>query len=84
MIDWFSLGVIAYEMVIGVTPFTDNSPQEVFENILKGDVEWPDDDGEEGGISSACRDLIQRLIDPDPKKRLGASGLSEIQRHPFF
>jgi serine/threonine protein kinase len=36
IIDYFSLGVIAYEITIGVTPFTGNSPQEVFENILKG------------------------------------------------
>jgi len=41
MIDWFSVGVIAYEMLIGAKPFTANSPEEVFENILKGDIEWP-------------------------------------------
>jgi hypothetical protein len=29
-------------MVIGVTPFTSNSPQEVFENILKGNIDWPE------------------------------------------
>jgi serine/threonine protein kinase len=38
MIDYFSVGVIAYEMVIGVTPFTSNSPQEVFDNILNGEI----------------------------------------------
>lgn len=41
-LDSFSVGVIAYEMVIGVTPYTDDSPQEVFENILEGKVEWPE------------------------------------------
>ncbi len=42
MIDYFSVGVIAYEMVIGVTPFTAYSPQEVFDSILKGEIEWPE------------------------------------------
>jgi serine/threonine-protein kinase RIM15 len=52
MIDYFSLGVIAYEMVIGVTPFTDNSPQAVFENILAGQIEWPEVGTGEGEISA--------------------------------
>lgn len=38
MIDWFSVGVIAYEMIIGVTPFTDTDPQSVFHNILNGQI----------------------------------------------
>jgi len=36
VIDWFSIGVIAYQMMIGVTPFTDFSEQAVFQNILEG------------------------------------------------
>jgi serine/threonine protein kinase len=55
MIDYFSLGVIAYEMVIGVTPFTDNSPQAVFENILAGQIEWPEVGTGEGEFQPSAR-----------------------------
>ena len=39
--DWFSLGVIAYQMVVGVTPFADQTVQAVFDNILSGTIDWP-------------------------------------------
>lgn len=58
MIDYFSVGVMAYEMVIGVTPFTGNSPQEVFENILAGEIEWPEVGSDEGQITQQCKDLL--------------------------
>jgi hypothetical protein len=60
------VGIIAYEMVIGVTPFTGTSPQEVFENILKGDIEWPEVGYEEGQISPECKNLIEGLLNPNP------------------
>lgn len=85
MADWFSLGVIAYQMVIGVPPFTDSSPQAVFDNILRGQLDWPDaDDDQEEGVTAVCRDFITRLLQDDPAQRLGAQGLQEIQEHPFF
>jgi hypothetical protein len=39
--DWFSLGVIAYQMVVGTTPFADDSVQAVFDNILEASIDWP-------------------------------------------
>ena len=47
---------------------------------MAGEVEWPDEDG----MSAECRSLIEGFFHPDPKKRLGANGLEEIKKHPFF
>ena len=75
-LDYFSVGVIAYEMVIGVTPYTGDSPQEVFENILEGKVEWPEIGNGDGEITQECKSLLEGLLEPDPKLRLGANGLA--------
>lgn len=40
--DWFSLGVIAYQMVVGATPFSDSTVEAVFDNILGGSIDWPE------------------------------------------
>lgn len=49
--DIWALGIIAYEVMIGVTPFTAMEVQEVFQNILSGEVEWPEIGNDEGMIS---------------------------------
>lgn len=54
-------------------------PQEIFDNILNRCIEWP-----ESGMSEACRDLIDRLLQTDPELRLGHCGTSEIKAHCWF
>eukprot|EP00004_Rigifila_ramosa_P011351 TRINITY_DN2412_c1_g1_i1.p1 TRINITY_DN2412_c1_g1~~TRINITY_DN2412_c1_g1_i1.p1 ORF type:complete len:1279 (+),score=181.61 TRINITY_DN2412_c1_g1_i1:509-3838(+) len=82
-VDWWALGIIIYEMLVGVPPFQDATPQDVFANILNHVVEWPEPPNE---LSEEAVDLITRLLMPDPKKRLGAGpkGFEDIQKHPFF
>lgn len=41
-IDWWSLGVIIYEMLVGITPFGDQTREAVFDNIVKRRIEWPE------------------------------------------
>ncbi|RZC33864.1 Pkinase domain containing protein [Asbolus verrucosus] len=43
-VDWWSLGVCFYEFVTGIPPFNDETPQQVFKNILEHNIEWPSDD----------------------------------------
>jgi len=43
-VDWWSLGVCLYEFMTGIPPFMDESAELVFENILSGRMEWPEDD----------------------------------------
>ena len=76
--DWWSLGVILYEMIVGYTPFYSDSPEETAEKIVhfKTSLEFPD----ERAISRPARDLISRLL----RGRDERLDLREIQAHPFF
>ncbi|XP_064530785.1 citron Rho-interacting kinase isoform X6 [Pseudopipra pipra] len=76
--DWWSLGVIAYEMVYGRTPFTEGTAAKTFNNIMNFQrfLKFPED----VKVSSEFLDLIQSLL-CGQKERLGYEGLC---CHPFF
>ncbi|KIW92322.1 uncharacterized protein Z519_07306 [Cladophialophora bantiana CBS 173.52] len=89
MCDWWSLGCIMFEFLYGFPPFNADTPEKVFDNILNRRIAWPEDDEIE--VSQEARDLIDKLIQLDPRERLGAnkdekypSGGAEIQAHPWF
>jgi serine/threonine protein kinase len=62
--------IVTLQMVTGTPPFNADTPEDIFENILNGDIPWP----EEEEMSDACRDIIQKLLTFDPEKRLGHRG----------
>ncbi|BGP04611.1 rim15, signal transduction response regulator [Rhodotorula toruloides] len=80
-VDWWALGVICYEFLYGFPPFHDETPEKVFENILSRRFEWHEDAIE---ISPAARDFIDKLLAPDPARRLGTKGAAEVKAHPFL
>jgi serine/threonine protein kinase len=82
--DYWSLGVLMYEMLVGIPPFNDNSIEKIFENILNMRVDWPPIGDEDGCISNNAHDLISKLLNPDYKERIGHSRIEEIKNHPFF
>ncbi|ROL18751.1 Ribosomal protein S6 kinase alpha-5 [Anabarilius grahami] len=75
-VDWWSMGVLMYELLTGGSPFTvdgdENSHSDIAERIMKKDPPFPKDMG------PLAKDIIQRLLIKDPKKRLG-SGPSAAQ-----
>ncbi|XP_050809206.1 ribosomal protein S6 kinase alpha-5 isoform X3 [Gopherus flavomarginatus] len=83
-VDWWSLGVLMYELLTGASPFTvdgeKNSQAEISRRILKSEPPYPQE------MSALAKDVIQRLLMKDPKKRLGCGpgGADEIRQHPFF
>ncbi|XP_018414009.1 PREDICTED: ribosomal protein S6 kinase alpha-5 isoform X6 [Nanorana parkeri] len=83
-VDWWSLGVLMYELLTGASPFTvdgeKNSQAEISKRILKSDPPYPPE------MSGLVKDLIRGLLMKDPKKRLGCGpdGSDEIKKHPFF
>ncbi|KAJ7970256.1 putative Kinase [Quillaja saponaria] len=79
--DWWSVGVILFEMIVGIPPFNAEHPQIIFDNILNRNIPWPRVPEE---MSPDAEDLIDRLMTEDPNQRLGARGASEVKQHAFF
>ena len=80
-IDWWSLGVIMFEMMIGYPPFFSETSTETCKKIL----DWKNtlNIRPEANISKEAEDILRKLIN-DPETRLGTNGADEIKRHPFF
>ena len=80
-VDWWSFGILIYELIYGVTPFRGARRDETFENIIRTPLRFP----AKPVVSEACQDLITQLLTKDPAQRLGSkSGAEEIKAHAFF
>jgi serine/threonine protein kinase len=83
--DWWALGVLIFEMLVGVPPFRGNNKLTTCNNIVRDPVDfpplWPTRSG---------RSLVRALLNKDPLKRLGGSvlhkkqGAVQIKEHEFF
>lgn len=83
-VDWWTLGILIYEMLYGTTPFKGKNRNATFANILREDIPFPDHAGAPQ-ISNLCKSLIRKLLIKDENRRLGArAGASDIKAHPFF
>ncbi|XP_073157409.1 serine/threonine-protein kinase UCN-like [Henckelia pumila] len=77
-VDWWALGVLCYEMLYGKTPFKGRNRKETFGKIMLAEPEYM-------GKPSAVTDLIGKLLEKDPTRRLGyRRGACEIKEHHFF
>ncbi|KAF2862444.1 Pkinase-domain-containing protein [Piedraia hortae CBS 480.64] len=80
-VDWWSLGILIFEMLAGFTPFWDpGSPIKIYENIVRGRVKYPP------YIHPDAQDLLSRLITADLTKRLGNlhAGSKDVMQHSWF
>ncbi|KAJ9216145.1 hypothetical protein DTO166G4_2389 [Paecilomyces variotii] len=83
-VDWWTLGILIYEMLYGTTPFKGKNRNATFANILRDEVPFPEHSGAQQ-ISNLCKSLIRKLLIKDETKRLGArAGASDVKTHPFF
>ncbi|RCV31756.1 hypothetical protein SEVIR_6G210901v4 [Setaria viridis] len=81
-VDWWAVGVLVHEMAFGRTPFKGQNRKETFRNVLHKELEFP---GDSRRRMPELTDLISRLLDRDPRRRLGyAGGADEVREHPFF
>ncbi|KAM0836605.1 hypothetical protein ACQ4PT_062211 [Festuca glaucescens] len=80
--DWWSVGVILFEILVGIPPFNAEHPQVIiFDNIMNREIPWPQVPEE---LSFEAYDLINKLLIENPVQRLGATGAGEVKAHPFF
>ena len=83
MVDWWAVGIIAYELFFGKTPFYDRNRHKILSNIGSKKVYFPSQATH--GYSNEFKDLIQRLLTKDPTKRLGLQDDHlDVLLHPFF
>ncbi|KAJ5536998.1 Serine/threonine-protein kinase SCH9 [Penicillium frequentans] len=80
MVDFWSLGVLVFEMCCGWSPFYAEDTQQMYKNIAFGKVRFPRD-----ALSTEGRNFVKGLLNRNPKHRLGANGdAAELKAHPFF
>ncbi|ODQ77293.1 hypothetical protein BABINDRAFT_163565 [Babjeviella inositovora NRRL Y-12698] len=79
-VDWWSFGILIFEMLTGFTPFFDSNPMKTYENILQAQVTYPD------YLGSDVVDLLQKLITKDLSNRLGnlQNGTDDVKQHEWF
>jgi protein-serine/threonine kinase len=82
-VDWWTFGILMFEMLYGSTPYRGKSQDDTFDHILDGELKFPDSSFH--SVSTTCKSLIRKLLEPDPKKRLGSvHGAADIKNHKFF
>jgi serine/threonine protein kinase len=79
-VDWWSLGILTFEMLAGHPPFYDPNPMKLYENILAGHVRYP------AYFEPQAKDFLQKLLTADLTKRYGnlRNGSRDIMEHAWF
>ncbi|KAJ8011317.1 hypothetical protein DPEC_G00056890 [Dallia pectoralis] len=80
-VDWWAMGIILYEFLVGCVPFFGDTPEKLFGQVVNDDIVWPEGDE---ALPADAQDLITRLLRQSPLDRLGTGGTQEVKMHMFF
>ncbi|XP_030064226.1 microtubule-associated serine/threonine-protein kinase 2 [Microcaecilia unicolor] len=80
-VDWWAMGVILYEFLVGCVPFFGDTPEELFGQVISDEIAWPNGDD---ALPPDAQDLISRLLRQNPLDRLGTGSAFEVKQHLFF
>lgn len=81
IVDWWSFGILIYEMLHGYPPFCSDDTEVLFKLISKCDLSSR---LQRDKLSSKAKSIIKKLLKRNPSKRLGSNGAAEIKDHSFF
>ena len=90
MTDWWSFGILLFELLYGSLPFYSLNKKRLFELIMMSEIKFPKfyvNENEECinfKVSDEAKDLILKLLEKEPGERIGKKGLNDIKTHPFF
>lgn len=79
-VDWWTLGILTYEMIAGIDPFNDDDPMAIYQKILKGKIKFPKD------FDKDAKSIVKHLLVADVTKRYGClkNGANDIKNHRWF
>ncbi|XP_028319421.1 microtubule-associated serine/threonine-protein kinase 4 isoform X3 [Gouania willdenowi] len=80
-VDWWAMGIILYEFLVGCVPFFGDTPEELFGQVISDEINWPE--GEDASPADA-QELITLLLRQNPLERMGTGGAAEVKQHQFF
>uniref|UniRef100_A0A669R229 non-specific serine/threonine protein kinase n=1 Tax=Phasianus colchicus TaxID=9054 RepID=A0A669R229_PHACC len=80
-VDWWAMGIVLYEFLVGCVPFFGDTPEELFGQVISDEILWPEGDE---ALPPDAQHLISCLLQTDPLRRLGAGGAQEVKAHSFF
>ena len=84
-VDWWTLGILLYEMLVGIPPFFHKNKHRMYFLIRNANVSYPVPEKHNIYVSPEAQDLINKLLNKNRKRRLGAQDdVREILAHPFF
>ncbi|XP_047383466.1 microtubule-associated serine/threonine-protein kinase 2 isoform X7 [Sciurus carolinensis] len=80
-VDWWAMGIILYEFLVGCVPFFGDTPEELFGQVISDEIVWPEGDD---ALPPDAQDLTSKLLHQNPLERLGTGSTYEVKQHPFF
>lgn len=84
-VDWWALGILIYEMIVGIPPFYNANKHQMYHLIQNAAIRWPNKDRHGIEVSPHARDLVTKMLVKERKDRLGqVNDVEDILGHPWF